>query len=39
LVILEKNTADAGAKKEYAALIEYLMKSVSNSKSINKYRD
>lgn len=39
LIILEKNTADAGAKKEYAALIEYLMKSVSNSKSINKYRD
>jgi hypothetical protein len=39
LIILEKNTADAGAKKEYAELIEYLKKSVSNSKSINKYRD
>lgn len=39
LIILEKNTADASVKREYAALIEYLMKSVSNSKPINKYRD
>jgi hypothetical protein len=39
LIILEKNTADASEKKEYSELIDFLMKSASNSKSINKYRD